>query len=63
MKSAKQQALDLVRQLPDDADAILYHLYVQAKIRRGMEELTRGETFSHQEVMENLERWLSSIGR
>jgi predicted transcriptional regulator len=65
MKTAKQEVLETLDQLPDDValEKVVYELHIKAKIRRGLEQLERGETVPHDEVMEDLERWLRSIGQ
>lgn len=65
MPTPKQETLTRVAALPDDAtmDQILYELYIQTKISRGLEQFERGETISHDDVMKQLGRWLSSAGR
>jgi predicted transcriptional regulator len=65
MKTAKQETLDLVEKLPDDVpmETILYRLHLKAKVERGLRQLDAGETVPHQQVVEDLERWLTSIGQ
>ena len=65
MKTAKQETLDLVATLPDDVpmETILYRLHLKAKVERGAQQLDRGEVIPHDRVMEDLERWLTSIGQ
>lgn len=64
MKSAKQATIDFIGKLPEDVseETILYRLHVRAKVQRGLAEIERGETIPHEEVMEELEQWLKSIG-
>ena len=58
--TAKQVLREAFDGLPDDASAevILSDLHYRAKIMRGLDELSRGETIEHDEVMERIERWL-----
>ena len=44
MESAKEEVIQLIRQLPDDTtlEEIQYHLYVQQKVRRGMRDVEEG---------------------
>jgi predicted transcriptional regulator len=37
---------------------IQYHLYVLEKIRRGQEDIRDGRCYSHEQVEEQLSRWL-----
>ena len=65
MKSAKRETLAYIETLPEDisVETILYRLHVRAKVERGLAEIERGETIPHEQVMEDLERWLASIGQ
>ncbi|HEY8171802.1 MAG TPA: hypothetical protein VIH21_01845 [Dehalococcoidia bacterium] len=65
MKTAKQEALELVEQLPDDVsmDTVIIEMQNQASIRRGFDELRRGEGISHDEVKKRLKAWRESFGR
>ncbi len=60
----KEEIIDLIKKLPDDAtiDDIMYHLYVKKKILAGIKEIEQGNTIPHEQVMENakkrLEKWL-----
>jgi predicted transcriptional regulator len=59
--SDKELALDSIRRLPEDAglDAIAGRLEFLAAIRKGLEEIDRGETVPHEEVKRQLASWLS----
>lgn len=52
MESAKDQARQLIDQLPDDASLndIMYELYVREKIERGMQASREGRVTPHSEV-------------
>ena len=54
-------ALDSIRRLPEDArlDAIAERLQFLAAIRKGAEQIERGETVPHEEVKRQLATWLS----
>ena len=56
MTTAKQETLDRVAQLPDDAttEQILSELYFQAKVSRGLEQFERGETLRHEDVTQRI---------
>jgi predicted transcriptional regulator len=53
MSSVKEEYIQLIRSLPDTVtwDDILYEMYVKLKIRRGMQDIEEGRTYSHEEVM------------
>ena len=59
--SDKELALDSIRRLPEDArlDTIAERLEFLAAIRKGSEQIDRGETVPHEEVKRQLEAWLS----
>jgi predicted transcriptional regulator len=59
MQPLKQDAIDLIAQLPDDADVdeIMYRLYVLDKVRKGREALDQGRTVSHEELRREIEQW------
>jgi len=59
--SDKELALDSIRRLPEDAglDMIAERLEFLAAIRKGSEEIDRGETVPHEEVKRQLATWLS----
>jgi len=59
--SDKQLALDSIQRLPEDAslDAIAQRLEFLAGIRKGLDQIERGETVSHEEVKRQLATWLT----
>jgi predicted transcriptional regulator len=61
IKPAKEEAIQLIRRLPDDTtlEEIQYHLYVQQKVRRGMRDVEEGKVYSQEEVEKRMKRWVS----
>jgi len=59
--SDKQLALESIRRLPEDVslDVITERLEFLAGIRKGLDQVERGETVSHEEVKRQLATWLS----
>ena len=59
MQAAKQDALDTINQLPDNADMeeIMYRLYVLDRIRKGQEAVEQGRTLSSAELQREIESW------
>ncbi len=59
MQALKQDALDSIAQLPDDADMeeIMYRLYVLENIRKGQEDVAQGKTRSVDKVLSELQTW------
>lgn len=58
--TAKEQALELLSQLPDDCttEDIVYHLYIREKVQRGREDVKNGRVHTHEEARKRLARWL-----
>jgi predicted transcriptional regulator len=52
MASAKKQALETIRKLPERAtwDDIMYEIYVRKKIARGIKAADEGKVVSQEEV-------------
>lgn len=61
MPTPKQAALAAISALPDETsfEEIAYRLSVLEAIREGMEDIAEERTFSHEEVVADLETWLA----
>jgi hypothetical protein len=61
MLTAKEDALRIVGQLPDEAtlEDIQYHLYVLQKVENARQAIDRGDVLSQEEVERRMERWLT----
>lgn len=59
MQAAKQDALNTINQLPDNADMeeIMYRLYVLDKVRKGQEAVERGETLTSEAMQREIDQW------
>jgi predicted transcriptional regulator len=59
--SDKQLALDSIGRLPEDAslEVIAERLDFLAALRKGLDQIERGETIPHNEVKRQLATWLS----
>lgn len=59
--SDKQIALDSIERLPDDAsiETIAERMEFLAAIRKGLDQIERGQTVPHDEVKRQLATWLS----
>jgi len=59
--SDKELALDSIWRLPEDAklETIAELLEFLSAIRKGLDQIERGETVSHEEVKRQLATWLS----
>jgi hypothetical protein len=58
-QTLKQEALESLQSLPDDADIdeIMYRLYVIDKLRKSREAIERGEVISHEDLKREIEQW------
>jgi hypothetical protein len=65
MKTAKQEAVELLDMLPDDVtmETLIAELRFKASVLRGLEQAARGEGISHDEVKQRVRTWLESSGR
>ena len=59
-KSVKDEVISLIKQLPDDTtlDDIMYLLYVNQKILRGLEDIEKGNVYTNEEVEEMSKEWV-----
>ncbi|WP_367899155.1 hypothetical protein AB3N61_18170 [Leptospira sp. WS58.C1] len=59
MPSTKQQALDLIENLPDDSsfDDIMEELFFSKKVQEGLSDLDSNKTISHKQVLEEITKW------
>ncbi len=60
MQTIKEQVIESIKKLPDDAnyDDIMESIYVQQMITKGIEQLDKGEFISHEDVKEKFREWL-----
>lgn len=58
-QTLKQEALESLRHLPEDADIdeIMYRLYVIDKIRKGREAVVQGDVISHEGLKREIDQW------
>lgn len=56
MQTAKQDAINTIQQLPDNADTeeMIYRLYVLENIRRGQQDVAEGKTQTAEEVLKDI---------
>ncbi|MDQ2075478.1 hypothetical protein [Marinimicrobium sp. ABcell2] len=59
MQAAKQDALNTINQLPDNADMeeIMYRLYVLDKVRKGQEAVEQGKTLTSEQLQRDIDSW------
>lgn len=65
MASSKKTALNLIEKMPENAslEQIMYGLFFRQRVDRGLDELDKGKTVTHDEVRRSVARWLRSPGR
>ena len=58
-QSLKQDLLDSLQKLPDDADIeeIMYRLYVIDKVRKARDASAQGHTFTSEELKREMDTW------
>ena len=63
MATAKEEVQRMLEKLPDDStfEDIQYHIYVMAKIERGLADAAAGRTISHEEVDARMQEWLRTL--
>ncbi|MGB5736238.1 MAG: hypothetical protein WBM40_17510 [Thiohalocapsa sp.] len=59
MHAAKQEALEIIGNLPEDTDMdeIMYRLYVLDKIRKGQEAVQQGRSLTSEELKREIDSW------
>ncbi len=60
MKTGKEEVLELLEQLPEDAslEDIQYHIFVRQKIQKGLDAAREGKVIALEEVEKRMARWL-----
>jgi hypothetical protein len=59
MEPLKKEAINIITNLPDDADMeeIMYRLYVLENIRRGQEDAEKGKITPVEQVLRDIQTW------
>ncbi len=60
MATAKEQLRDLIERLPDDCtlEDVQYHLYVQQKVERALDDVRQGRGVTQHEVERRMAKWI-----
>jgi predicted transcriptional regulator len=60
MASVKEEAIQIIRRLPDDAtmDDVMAELYFKTQVDAGLKELDEGKGIPHEEVKRRMAKWL-----
>jgi poly-D-alanine transfer protein DltD len=58
--SPKRKVSRLLKDLPDNCtyEDIHYHLYVLQKVEKGLNDIEKGNVYTHEEVKKKLSKWL-----
>ena len=64
MNAPKNEALELIRALPDDftMEDIQYHLYVKQKVVRGIQAIDESHLVPQEQAEQKVQEWLKSSG-
>ena len=64
MSQLKEDVIALIRELPDDCslEDIHYHLYVRAKVERGIRAIDEGRVVSQEDAEARVRTWLRLSG-
>ncbi len=59
MQATKQDALNTINQLPDNADMeeIMYRLYVLDKVRKGQDDVVNGRVTDAENLKREIDSW------
>ena len=59
MQSAKEELMQLLKDLPDNStlEEIQYHIYVRQKIQRGIKDVQDGRIYTQEEMEKRMEKW------
>ena len=58
----KDNAIEIIKSLPDDCtlEDIQYHLYVRAKVEKGLKAIDEGKVVSQDEAEKKVREWVKS---
>mgnify|MGYP001561198651 FL=1 len=61
MTIAKQQVLDLIKDLPEevDIDEVIYRLYLRQKLETAEKDVREGRLISQEEVIKETSKWFT----
>lgn len=59
MTIAKQEVLELIKELPDevDVDEVIYRLYLRQKLESAEKDVREGRLVLHDEVVKETSKW------
>ena len=61
MTIAKQQVLDLIKDLPEEVyiDEVMYRLYLRQKLEAAEKDVREGRLISQEEVIKETSKWFT----
>ena len=64
MKTAKDEIQSVLETMPDDAslEDLIARIELKARLLHSIAQAERGELIPHEQVMEELDQWLQSLG-
>ncbi len=65
MAKAKAEAIEMIKQLPDDVttSVIMEELFFKQQVEKGLQDVAEGRVLTQQELKERIARWRKSAGR
>ena len=65
MSRDKNEVLELIRRLPDDAttEEIMEEIYFKQQVDKGLQDVAEDRILSHEELKQRIARWRTSAGR
>ena len=65
MAKAKAEAIELIKNLPDDVStgSIMEELFFKQQIEKGLQDVAEGRVLTHEDLKERIARWRTSAGR
>jgi predicted transcriptional regulator len=65
MAKAKAEAIELIKNLPDDVStgSIMEELFFKQQVEKGLQDVAEGRVLTHEELKERIARWRTSAGR
>ena len=65
MAKAKAEAIEMIKQLPDDVttSVIMEELFFKQQVEKGLQDIAEGRVLTQQDLKERIARWRKSAGR
>ena len=65
MAKAKAEAIELIKNLPDDVStgSIMEELFFKQQVEKGLQDVAEGRVLTHEELKGRIARWRMSASR